>query len=155
MRECIFSTLVLLCCLPARGQAVPAGWKVITDNKATCRIVVPAEWSALGETSGAAVFHDSTTAIAVVTSRPGQEFKPLSAAQLKNFGIPKEKMFENSTARIFFQDKTSRNPNDTSAFSASLPAKSGTCSCRVVVLPSIPADVAKKIALSLSPVPAT
>jgi hypothetical protein len=134
---------------------VPAGWNVIKDATGACQIAVPPEWVPLSENNGAAVFHDSTTAIAVVTSRPGQEFKPLSAAQLKNFGIPKEKMFENSTARIFFQDKTSRNPNDTSAFSASLPAKSGTCSCRVVVLPSIPADVAKKIALSLSPVPAT
>jgi hypothetical protein len=155
MRECIVSTLVLLCCLPAWSQTVPAGWKVIKDAKAACQIVVPPEWVPLGENNGAAVFHDSTTAIAVVTSQPGQEFKPLSAAQLKNFGIPKEKMFENSAVRIFFQDKTSRNPDDTSAFSASVPAKSGTCSCHVVVLPSIPEDVAKKIALSLSSVPAT
>ena len=102
--------------------------------------------------SGAATFHDATTAIAVVTSRPGQQFKPLSPALLRTIGVPKEKMFENSATRIFFQDKTTRNPNDTSSFSASVPAKDGTCSCHVVVLPSIPEDVAKKIALSLSPV---
>jgi hypothetical protein len=155
MRECILSTLVLLCCLPAECQPVPAGWKLIKDAKGACQIAVPPEWVPLGESNGAAVFHDATTAIAVVTSQPGQEFKPLSATFLKSFGIPKEKMFENSTARIFYQDKTSRNPDDTSAFGASVPAKNGTCSSHVVVLPTIPEDVAKKIALSISPVPLT
>jgi hypothetical protein len=85
--------------------------------------------------------------------QPGQQFKPFSSPQLRAIGIPKEKMFENSTTRIFYQDKTAHNPDDTSAFSSSAPAPNGTCSCRVVVLPSIPEDVAKKIALSLSPVP--
>lgn len=155
MRECIVPTLVLLCWHPARSQSVPAGWKVIKDAKAVCQIAVPPEWIPLGENRGAAVFQNSTTGIAVVTSQPGQEFKPLSAAQLKTFGVPKEKIFENSAARIFFQDQTSHNPDDSNAFSASVPAKGGTCSCHLVVLPSVSDDVAKKIALSLSPVPST
>ena len=154
MREWIVSALVLSCCFPLRSQTVPAGWKLITDAKAACQIAVPPEWVALGENSGAAVFQDSTTAIAVVTSQPGQAFKPLNAALLKAFGIPKEKMFENSAVRIFYQEKTSRRAGDTSAFSASVPAKSGTCSCHVVLLPSVPEAVAKTIALSISPVPA-
>jgi hypothetical protein len=149
------SALILLCCVPASSQTVPAGWRIVKDGKAACQIAVPPDWIPLGDNNGAAVFHDSTTAIAVVTSQPGQEFKPLSAAQLKSFGIPKEKMFENSATRIFYQDKTSRNQEDSSAFSASAPAKNGTCSCHVVVLPSIPEDVSKKIALSVSPVPAS
>ena len=153
MRECIISALVLLCCRSAGSQTVPADWKIIQDAKATCQIAVPPEWVPFGENNGAAVFHDSATAIAVVTSQRGQEFKPLSLGLVKTIGIPKEKMFENSARRIFYQDKTSRRPDDASAFSSSVPAKGGTCSCHIVLLPSVPEDVAKKIALSLSPVP--
>lgn len=150
MRECVVSVLVLLCSLPALSQTVPAGWKVIKDAKSTCQIAVPPEWVPFGENNGAAMLHDSTTAIAVVTSQPGQEFKPLSAMMVKSIGIPKEKLFENTATRLFYQDRTSRNPEETSAFSSSIPTKGGTCSCHVVVLPSVTEDVAKKIALSLS-----
>jgi len=152
MRERLGPTLVLLFSFTAQTQTVPAGWKVIKEGKGACQIAVPPEWVPFGEMSGAATFHDATTAIAVVTSQLGQQFKPLSPGLLRTIGVPKEKMFENSATRIFFQDKTARNPNDSSAFSASVPAKNGSCSCHVVVLPSIPEDVAKKIALSLSPV---
>jgi hypothetical protein len=151
MRECLGSTLVLLFAIAAQTQTVP-GWKIIKDGKGACQIAVPPEWVPFGEISGAAIFHDSTTAIVVVTSQPGHQFKPLSPALLITIGVAKEKRFENSATRIFYQDKSGRNPNDTRAFSASVPARNGTCSCHVVVLPSIPEDVAKKIALSLSPV---
>ena len=118
-----------------------------------CQIAVPPEWVALGDTAGAATFHDSTTAIAVVTSQPGQEFKPLNAVLLKTMGIPKDRMFENSATRIFYQDRVSRNSDEGNAFSSSVPARSGTCSCRVMVLPAIGDDVAKKIALTLTATP--
>jgi hypothetical protein len=131
---------------------VPDGWKVIQDAKAACQIAVPPEWVPLGENAGTAVLHDSTTAIAVVTSQPGQEFKPLNAMTVKAMGIPKEKLFENSATRIFFQARTSRNPEEANNFNSSVPAKGGMCSCHVSVLPSVPEDVAKKIVLSLSPV---
>ena len=153
MREYIVPNLILLFCAPLWSQTAPAGWQVIKDAKAACQIAVPPEWVPFGEANGAAVFHDATTAIAVVTSQPGQEFKPLTAALLKASGIPKEKMFENSATRIFYQDKTSRNAEDNSSFSSSVPARHGTCSCHVVVLPGVTEDVAKKIALSLSFVP--
>jgi hypothetical protein len=152
MRGCIVSALVLLCGLPAVSQTRPSGWIVIQDAKAVCKIAVPPEWVALGEHNGAAIFREATTAIAVVTVQTGQDFKPLSAAILKTLNIPKEKMFENSNARIFYQDRTSHNREETSAFSSSVPAKGATCSCHVVVLPAVEEDVAKKIALSLSPV---
>lgn len=152
MREYIVLALVLLSRLPAQAQAVPAGWKVIQDAKAACQIAVPGEWVTLGDNNGAAVLHDATNAIAVVTSQPGQEFKPLTPAQLKTFGIPKDKMFENSARRIFYQDKSSANSDDPNAFSMSVPAKNGMCSCHVVVLPSVPEDVAKQITQTLSPV---
>ena len=152
MRECIVSALVLLCCLPAASQTRPAGWILIQDAKAACQIAVPPEWVSFGDKTGAAVFNEATTAIAVVTSQPGQDFKPLSPAILKTLNIPKEKMFENSATRIFYQDRTSHNREETSAFSSSVPSKGGTCSCHVVNLPSVDEGTAKKIALSLAPV---
>ena len=154
MREFTVPTLILLSCLAA-GAQTPAGWKTIKDAKSTCRLSVPAEWAPLGESNGAAVFKDSSTAIAVVTSQPGQEFKPLTPGFIKSMGVPKEKVFENSTKRIFYQDQVSRGPDDTSAFSVSVPAKNGSCSCHVAFLPSVPEETAKKIALSLEPVPET
>ena len=152
MRECVVSALVLLCWLPASSQTRPSGWIVIQDAKAVCKIAVPPDWAPFGENNGAAVFRDATTGIAVVTAQPGQEFKPLSPVILKTINIPKDKLFENSATRIFYQDRTSHNREETSAFSSSVPAKGATCSCHVVVLPAVDEEVARKIALSLAPV---
>jgi hypothetical protein len=66
--------------------------------------------------------------------------------------IPKDKMFENTAKRIFYQEKTSRNAEDTNAYSVSVPGKNGTCSGHLVFLPSITEEIAKKIATSLGPV---
>jgi len=137
------------------GQTAPSGWQSIRDAKSTCQISVPQEWVPFGENNGAAMLHDSTTAIAVVTAQPGQEFKPLTPALVKAIGVAKEKLFENSAKRIFYQDRVSRNPEESNAFSASVPRKNGTCSVHVQVLPSVADDVAKKIAMSLEPVPET
>jgi len=146
-------TLVLLGCLSSLAQTAPPGWKTIRDAKGACQIVVPPEWAPLSETGGAAVYHDASTAIAVVTSQPGQPFKPLPDSMLKIMNIPKEKLFENSAKRIFYQDKSSRNQDDPNSFSSSVPAKGGTCSCRVVILPSIAEEIVRKIVLSLSAAP--
>lgn len=153
MRQFMFSALVVLYWLPMWCQTIPADWKIIQDAKAACQMAVPPEWVPFGDNNGVAVLHDPDTAIAVVTSLPAQEFKPVTATLLKHFGVPKEKIFENSAVRLFYQDKTSDGPNDHNAFTASVPAKNGTCTCRVVVLPSVSADVAKKIVLSISPIP--
>jgi hypothetical protein len=154
MREFTVPALVLLSALAAPAQT-PAGWKIIKDSKSTCQISVPADWSPMGDASGAAVFKDPTTAIAVVTAQPGQEFKPLTEPFIRAMGLPKDKIFENSTKRIFYQDETSKGPDDSSAFSVSVPAKAGSCSCHVAFLPSVAGETAKKIALSLAPVPTT
>ena len=149
MREYIAFILFLSLLLPASAQTVPAGWKVVKDSKGACQIAVPPDWVPFTENSGAAVLHNATTAIAVVTSQPGQIFKPLSESQLKLFNIGKEKIFENTAKRLFYQDKTSRNPDDSSAYSAMVPGKGGTCSCHVVFVPSITEEIARKITLSL------
>lgn len=150
MREFTVSALVLLCSLAAPAQT-PSGWKPIKDAKSLCQISVPPDWSPLGEANGAAVYKDATTAIAVVTAQPGQEFKPLTPGFLRSMGLPAARIFENSTKRIFYQDETSRGPDDRSAFSVSVPARTGSCSCHVAFLPSVSEDLAKKIALSLAP----
>lgn len=152
MREHIV-TLFLLLGPFASAQTVPSGWKLIRDAKSTCRIAVPPEWSPFSENGGSAVFHDPSAAIAIVTSQPGQEFKPMATSMLKLLGVLKEKIFENSAARLFYQDRTSSRPEDENAYTSSAPGAAGTCSCRVVFLPSISADTARKIVLSLGPSP--
>jgi len=124
---------------------------VLKDSKGACQIAVPPDWVPFTENSGAAVFHDATTAIAVVTSQPGQVFKPLSESQRKMFDIPQERIFENTAKRLFYQDKTSRNSENSNAYSAMVAGKGGTCSCHVVFVPSITEEIARKITLSLGP----
>jgi len=143
------SVLVLFYCLPGAAQTQPAGWTLIRDAKGACQVAVPPEWTAFGEKNGAAVLQDAGTAIAVVTNQPGQAFKPFSPAILKTLNVPKEKMFENSATRIFYQDRAANNTGETSAFSSSVPYKGGTCSVHVVFVQSVPEETARKIALSL------
>jgi hypothetical protein len=149
MRECIVPTLVLLFLQAAPPSNLPAGWKTVDDAKGLCRIMAPPDWTPFSDTSGAVIFKDATTAIAVVTSQPGQEFKPMPEAIQRMLHIAKDKMFENSAKRTFYQDRVSRNSDDSNAYSISVPAKNGTCSCHVTFLPSVSQETVRKIALSL------
>ena len=149
MRICGVFTLLLLLAPPTWAQTVPAGWKVVKDPKATCQIAVPPEWTPWSNNTGAAVYLETTTALAVVTNQPGQEFKALSQSMQKMLDIPKERMFENTAKRVFYQEKVSAGAEDPNAYSASVPGGMGTCSCRVVFLPSISAETVKKIVLTL------
>jgi len=143
-------SLVLVFLSAASAQTVPAGWKIVKDNKSICQIAVPPEWVPLGGTTGAAVWKESTVAIAVVTVQAEQEFKPLTESQVRTLEIPKEKLFENTGTRVFYQDKVSAGPQDPNAYSASVPAgKTATCSFHVRFVPELPAETAKKIALTL------
>ncbi len=134
------------------SDPLPPG-KVVKDTKGSCRILVPDNWTAPEENSGSAVLQDPSNAIAVVTSQPGQTFKPLTATMQRLLGIPKERMIENSETRIFYQDKVARDLTDSNAFSIMVPGKGGTCSARVVFLSTVSAEAARKIALSVAPVP--
>src|SRR5580765_8353785 len=127
MRNRVISTLLLLMTsliTPAAvAQTVPAGWKVVKDAKSACQIGIPPEWDSWKESSGAAVFKDPTMAIAVVTNQPGQKFEPLSAVMVRMLAIAKEKLFENTAKRLFYQDRTSGRAEEQSAYSASVPAE--------------------------------
>lgn len=153
MRNSKFAVLFLSLLLPASAQIVPAGWKVVKDSKGACQVAVPPDWEPFAEGAGAAVLHDPATAIAVVTSQPGQVYKPLTDAQLKTLGVPRDKVLENTAIRLFYQDRTAANGEDSNAYSAQTPGKSGACSCHVVFVRSVGEDVARKIALSLGPTP--
>jgi len=157
MREYIVSTLILSFLPSVVAQVLPAGWQIVkdskNDSKNACQIAVPPDWSLYGDNNGAAFFHDVSTAIAVVTSQPGQAFRPLTESLQKLLHIRKEAMFENTANRIFYQDQTSENRESLSAYSVSVPGRAGTCSGHVTFLPSVSADVVRKIALSLGPLP--
>jgi hypothetical protein len=71
---------------------------------------------------------------------------------VRSLDIPKERMFENTPKRIFYQDRVSKGPGTASTYSSSVPAKSGTCSCHLVLLPNVPEELAKKIVMSPGPV---
>jgi hypothetical protein len=129
-----------------------APWKAVQDAKGACRISVPPEWTPYSDASGAAVFRDATTAIAVVTSQPGQKYKPLTERQLEMLGVARDKIFENSAKRLFYQDKTARDSDDSNAYSVMVPGNGGTCSCHVVFTHDIPQETARKIALSVAAV---
>lgn len=146
MREFTIFALILLCLLPAAAQTVPANWQIIKASGNTCQIAVPPEWTHLGS-PGAAVFQDPGMALAVVTSQPSQAFKPLTEMMQKMLDI--RKMFENSDKRIFYQDKVSAGAQDPNGYSAAVPAKDGTCSCRVTFVPAVPEETARKIVMSL------
>src|SRR2546422_10589006 len=152
MRDFGLVALLPLLLPAAPAQSVPAGWTLVKDSKSACQIAVPGDWTPSVKSSGSAVFQDPTTGIAVVTSQPGQTFKPLTEAMQKLLRIAKEKLFENTAKRIFYQDKTARDATDSNAFSAMVPGKNGTCSSRVVFVSSVAEETAKKIALSLGPV---
>ena len=151
MRESVVWTLLLFLAPTAFAQTVPAGWKLVKDAKSVCQIAIPPEWDSWKDSSGAAVFKDPSIAIAVVTSQPGQIFKALSDTMVRMLGIPKDKLFENTPKRLFHQDKTSQVAEDPNAYSASVPAEGGTCSCRIAFVPSIDKETVKKIVLSLGP----
>jgi hypothetical protein len=151
-RRMSISALYFLLLAPVFAQT-PEGWKVVKDSKGVCQISVPPDWTALDPSTGAATFQDTATAIAAVTSQPDQKFQPLTEYLLKLMGITKDRLFENSAKRVFYQDKVSANADDGNSFGGAVPGRTGTCSCRVTVLPSVSGETARKIALSLEPVP--
>lgn len=149
----MLGVVVLSLLASVSAEIPPAEWKIVKDPRGLCQIAVPPDWEEVSESAGAAVLHDTETAIAVVTSQPGQAFKPLSESLQRLLGIRKAALFENTPRRIFYQDKASKRSVDPNVYDSSVPGKSGTCSCHVAALPGTPEETAKKIALSLQPAP--
>jgi hypothetical protein len=76
-----------------------------------------------------------------------------SRERLKSIlNISKEKLFENTASRIFYEDKASAHPADPKWYTFSVPGKNGTCSGHLTFLPSLPDDLARQIVFSLGPV---
>jgi hypothetical protein len=154
MREYAIAVLILLN-TPLAAQVVPSGWQIVKDSRNACQLAVPPDWSMYGESRSAAVLHDTSTALVVITSQPGQAFAPLTERLKSILNISKEKLFENSASRIFFEDKASAHPADPKWYTFSVPGKNGTCSGHLTFLPSIPDDLARQVVFSLGPVAET
>jgi hypothetical protein len=60
----MLAALLLWLLASAPAQTPPADWKIVKDSRVLCQIAVPPDWDALSENSGAAVFHDPSSAIA-------------------------------------------------------------------------------------------
>jgi hypothetical protein len=149
----MLATLILSLLASVSVETTPVEWKILKDSRGLCQIAVPSDWDEIDESTGAAVFHDTSTAVAVVTSQPGQAFKPLTEPLQRLLGIRRAALFENTPRRIFYQDKVSKRPGDPNVYDSSVPGKSGTCSCHVAALPSIAEETAKRIVLTLQPAP--
>jgi hypothetical protein len=145
--------LFALLLLEAAPESPPSGWKVLKDLSGDCQITVPDVWESSSDQAGWAVLRDAATAIAAVMSQPDQAFRPLPDSLVKLLGIPRERVFENSAKRVYYQDKVAGKSSSTNAFIVMVPGKVGTCSARVAFLPEVPEETARKIALSVSPVP--
>src|ERR1017187_996166 len=152
MREYAIAVLILLN-LPLAAQVAPSGWQIVKDSNNACQLAVPPDWSLYGESHSAAVLHDASIALVVVTSQPGQAFAPLSERLKSILNISKEKLFENTANRIFYEDKSSAHAADPKWYTFSVPGKSGTCSGKLTFLPSLPDDLARQIVFSLGPAP--
>ena len=150
MREYAIAVLILLN-LPLAAQVAPSGWQIVKDSNNACQLAVPPDWSLYGESHSAAVLHDASIALVVVTSQPGQAFAPLSERLKSILNISKEKLFENTANRIFYEDKSSAHAADPKWYTFSVPGKSGTCSGKLNFLPSLPDDLARQIVFSLGP----
>jgi hypothetical protein len=77
-------------------------------------------------------------------------FKPFSAGTFKVLNV--DKVFENSSTRIFYVDKPSGNPPLVS-YHVEAPGKVNTCIAQITLPLNAPEEDAKKIALSLSKTP--
>lgn len=150
MREYILAALILFSS-SLSAQIVPGGWQIVKDSKSACQIAVPPDWSVYGESHSAAVLHDPSTALVVVTSQPGQTFAPLTERLKSVLNLSKDKLFENSVSRIFYEDKSSAHAADPKCYTFSIPGRNGTCSGHLTFLPSLPDDLARQIVFSLAP----
>jgi hypothetical protein len=150
MREYAIAVLILLN-LPLAAQVAPSGWQIVKDSKNACQLAVPPDWSLYGESHSAAVLHDASTALVVITSQPGQDFAPLSDRLRSTLNLGKDKLFENTANRIFYEDKSSAHAADPKWYTFSVPGKNGTCSGKLTFLPSLPDDLARQIVFSLGP----
>jgi len=87
-----------------RPRSVPAGWKAIKDSKGCARLRFRRSGLRGRRTPGRRL-PGRIRGHPVVTSQPGQTYRPLSDAMLKLMNIPKEKLFENSATRLFYKDR--------------------------------------------------
>ena len=127
------------------AQSIPAGWKLVKDDKGRCRVAVPPDWSAPSPNAGAASAKNQADGSLVVTNDPFT-LKPLPESMQKIMKVGN--MFENTTKRVFYSTRS----GSFTSYNVSVPGNTGTCNTKVTFSPSVPESTAKDIALSIGPV---
>jgi hypothetical protein len=135
----------------AGGQPVPAGWKVLKDEKGVCQVAVPANWRVAPAGMNASL-GSLMENMATVTSDVDR-LQPMPETAQKILGVTK--MIENTDQRVFYFSRTEYRGNVALGYHTSVPGKGGKGRCHVAVgfkAGMVTDDVAKQIALTLAPV---
>ena len=124
-----------------------SGWKTVKDKTDACKISVPPNWTLLS-TAGMANSPQNTSTIVI---RGNTHFSHFSDMTLKMLNI--DKVFENSASRIFYVTKPGSGNPSLVTYHVEVPGKGNSCIAEIYLRPNTLEDDARKIALSLSPVP--
>ena len=146
----MFAAAVLAAMSVAGAQAPAGGGQVYKSEKGTCQVTVPADWkiddfSAKDpkKTLTVTVFHE-------------QDAKVEKADEMFLKGVYQaEKVFENSAQRIFVESKTQAFGPEPAGrkWEALVPAvPKGACQTIIIFKNGASEDVARAIAMSLTPV---
>jgi hypothetical protein len=138
--------LLLVLLFVSTDLSAQSGWRTVKDKTGSCQISVPPTWTLLGQPGLVSSPQHITTMVISGNTR----FSPFSAGTFKVLNV--DKVFENSTTRIFYVGKPGGNPPLVS-YHVEAPGKVNTCIAEIGLLPNTLEDDAKKIALSLSKTP--
>jgi hypothetical protein len=144
MKLLAISGLLLMVSGMAAAQTVPAGWKILKDEKGLCQIAVPPDWIPNPRSPGVASLKNTQNEVDVNSDT--DTTVPLAPSIQKMLHVIK--MFENTSQRVFYSFDRGRNSQQ---FSERVPRPGGTCTMSVTFVPPTTEETAKKIALSLGP----
>jgi hypothetical protein len=138
--------LILLVLLASTVLNAQSGWTTVKDKTGSCQISVPPTWTLFAQPG----LVNSPQHITTMVISGNTRFSPFSAGTFKVLNV--DKVFENSTTRIFYAGKPGGNPPLVS-YHVEAPGKVHSCIAEIGLLPNTLEDDAKKIALSLSKTP--
>ncbi len=130
----------------AFSQSAPQGWKVITDSKKLCQVMVPADWVADKIMTSMATAPDKKTNVVVHGLPAGTDFAQTIASAKQIF--PPVKVYEETAGKVLFSSKHNGTPGVDWYFAT---AGSQVCNAQLSLAEAIPEAVAKQIVASLGP----
>jgi hypothetical protein len=138
--------LIVLVLIASTVLNAQSGWRTVKDETGSCQISVPPNWTLLAQPGLVNSPQGTTTMLISGNTR----FSPFSAGTFKVLNV--DKVFENSTTRIFYVGKPGGNPPRVS-YHVEAPGKVNACIVEIGLPPNTLEEDAKKIALSLSKTP--